>query len=92
VTLSFSGLLLEELEADPLGLVNHPKSCYVIQKLVQVATTDALRHLAAIVARHFLQMSVNSSGCYVVQALLCQTNVAIKQASNTPPPPSPLVA
>jgi hypothetical protein len=56
-----------------------PKACYLVQKMVEVATTDSLLQLAAIARQHFLQLSVNPSGCFVVQALLNQPNNTVKQ-------------
>ena len=79
----FSAQLLELLAEDPLGLVNNPKSCYVVQKLVAVAPKDMLEQLASIVRQNFLHMSINAYGCFVVQALLSQPNLSSTQASHS---------
>merc|ERR1719318_2437237 len=54
----------------PLSLMTSPKSSYVIQKLITVTASPQLQPLLTIILSHFTQLSLDSSGCRVVQSML----------------------
>jgi len=54
----------------PLSLMTSPKSSYVIQKLITVTPSPQLQPLLTIILTHFTQLSLDSSGCRVVQSML----------------------
>jgi len=54
----------------PLSLMTSPKSSYVFQKLITVLPSPQLQPLLSLVLTYFTQLSLDSSGCRVVQSLL----------------------
>ena len=55
-------------------------STYVVQKLISVLPSALLDPLVTEVVRNFTQLSVDSTGCHLVQALLKAASPAQQQA------------
>merc|ERR1719508_29524 len=54
----------------PLSLITSPKSSYVIQKLITVLPCSQLQPLLFVIHSNFTHLSMDSSGCRVVQSML----------------------
>merc|ERR1719508_156457 len=54
----------------PLSLMTSPKSSYVIQKLITVLPCSQLQPLLSVILSNFTHLSMDSSGCRVVQSML----------------------
>merc|ERR1719508_236231 len=67
-SLVLSSLLTSSLA--PLSLMTSPKSSYVIQKLITVLPSPQLQPLLSVILSNFTHLSMDSSGCRVVQSML----------------------
>merc|ERR1719186_1621934 len=68
-----SSLVLSSLltsSPGPLSLMTSPKSSYVIQKLITVLPSPQLQPLLSVILSNFTHLSMDSSGCRVVQSML----------------------
>eukprot|EP00092_Neocalanus_flemingeri_P018265 GFUD01019766.1.p1 GENE.GFUD01019766.1~~GFUD01019766.1.p1 ORF type:complete len:775 (+),score=242.89 GFUD01019766.1:32-2326(+) len=54
----------------PFSLMTSPKSSYCIQKLITVLPSSQLQPLLSVILSNFTQLSMDSSGCRVVQSML----------------------
>ena len=67
-TLVLSSLLTSS--PGPLSLMTSPKSSYVIQKLITVLPSPQLQPILSVILSNFTHLSMDSSGCRVVQSML----------------------
>ena len=62
--------LLKMIIQNPVELINHPRSTYVVQTLIKALSREDLLLLTGVVEKHFLKVSENKCGTHVVQTLL----------------------
>jgi len=59
-----------EIMGESVSAMTHPKACFVVQKLLEVANPEAVNHMVQEIADNFAFLSLNPYGCHVVQKAL----------------------
>jgi len=59
-----------EIMSDAVSAMTHPKACFVVQKLLEVAIPVAVNHMVQVIVDNFIFLSLNPYGCHVVQKAL----------------------
>jgi len=59
-----------EIMSDAVSAMTHPKACFVVQKLLEVANPEAVKQMVQVIVDNFTFLSLNQYGCHVVQKAL----------------------
>jgi len=59
-----------EMMADAVSTMTHPKACFVVQKLLEVANLVMINQMVQVITDNFTFLSLNPYGCHVVQKAL----------------------